>query len=76
MYVLKGYVEQLEPGDWAEALEPGENRNTVRARLQRAAAEAGTGQSSSARAGTWCTSRSCPASPGTLRLWGDWPMRR
>lgn len=37
-----GYVEPLKPGDWGElTLEEGENRNTVRARLHRAAGEAG-----------------------------------
>lgn len=36
------YVSGLKPGDWGEIkLEPNDNRNTIRARLHRAAAELG-----------------------------------
>lgn len=37
-----GYLKTLKRGDWGElTLEDGENRNTVRARLHRAATHAG-----------------------------------
>lgn len=38
----RGYLQQLRPGDWGEVrLGPGEKRNTVRARLHRAAEHLG-----------------------------------